>query len=260
MSRKTKKILVYLLIPLFPLFLIFLDQTLFHSFKMQFVEAGSWPLRIVLFPVNEIKKILTYHSTYNRYLLLKEEVETLKSRLIGQEEMLKENQRFKKLLEFKNTLVFSSVASNVIARDPDNWTASILIDRGKRDGIKIGMPVLSPLGVVGKISQVGTSVSKVMLLTDPNFSVAALTKGQREVGLVSGTLEPICRMKYVKLEANIKIGDEVITSKISSSFPEGLLIGRVIDIFESPTSPTLECLVEPAVSLSQVEEVLVILN
>ncbi len=260
MTRKARKLLIYSFIPLIPLVIIFLNQTVFRSLKIQMVESTSLPLRILLFPVNEMKKLITYHSTYNEYVTLREEVENLKSRLIGQEEMIRENQRYKQLLDFKHSLVYSTVAANVIGRDPDNWSSSMIIDRGRVHGLETGMPVVSPLGVVGKIAEVGSSVSKVILLVDPNFSVAAVVQRTREAGVVSGTLEPVCRMRYLDGTSNIRPGDKVISSKMSLSFPEGLLIGHVYEVYESQSSPTLECLVEPVVNLSQVEEVLVILK
>ena len=191
-------------------------------------------------------------------MALKKEVDSLKSRLIGQEEVFLENNRYKKLLGFKTELVFSSVVANVIGRDPSNWNAAFIIDKGEIQGLKQGMPVVSALGVIGKVAEVSKKTSKVILLIDPNFSVAAVIERSREGGLVSGTLQGMCRMRYLSSSANIEIGDKVVTSKLSSSFPEGLLIGEVVAIEESQNSPAIECLVEPAVGLSQIEEVIVI--
>lgn len=258
MSKINKKLLLYLLVLALLLSFFLLRQTVFQSFRMKIVETTSLPVRIILFPFNEIKKIVTYRSTFKKYTQLKEEVETLRSRLIGQEEILRENNRFRELLDFKKSLVFSSVAANVIGRDPSNWNAAIIIDRGARDGLEAGMSVITALGVVGKIAEAGSSTSKVMLLSDPGFSVAALIQRTREGGLVTGTLTGACRMHYLPIEADIDIADKVITSKLSSSFPEGLLIGEVVEVRESQSSPTVECIVEPAVSLAQIEEVLVI--
>jgi len=191
---------------------------------------------------------------------LQEEASVLRSQVLERREIIQENARLKQLFDFKRSFIFSSIAANVIGRDPTNWSSSIVIDRGKKDGLQPGMPVVNSLGVVGKVSEVGSSTSRVLLLTDPNFSVAALVQRNRENGLVAGTLTGTCRMKYLSYDANVKVGDRVITSKLSSAFPEGLLIGVVTKVEESQSSPTLECLVNPMVSLSQVEEVLVILN
>ncbi len=136
----------------------------------------------------------------------------------------------------------------------------IIIDKGENDDIKSGMPVVNASGVVGKISEVGKDTSKVILLTDPHFSVAALIQRPRENGLISGTLQGVCRMRYLDTNADLKNGDKVITSKLSSSFPEGLLIGEIMKIDEDQASPSFECFIRPAVSFSQIEEVLVILQ
>lgn len=224
------------------------------------VELTSLPVKILLFPFSEIKKILLYRSTYNKYIRLQEEVHVIRSQLSQRREIIQENARLKQLLDFKQRFIFSSVAANVIGREPTNWSSSIVIDRGKKDGLRPGMPVVNSLGVIGKVSDVGGTTSRVLLLTDPNFSVAALIQGNREHGLVSGTLKGTCRLKYLSYDADVRVGDTVMTSKLSSTFPEGLLIGVVTESEESQSSPTLECVVKPAVNLSQVEEVLVILN
>ena len=136
----------------------------------------------------------------------------------------------------------------------------MIIDKGQANGIRQGMPVVNALGVVGKIAEVGQDSSKVVLLTDPQFSVAALIQRPRESGLVSGTLQGVCRMRYIRTVAKIHIGDKVITSKLSSSFPEGLLIGEIISINNHPSKPAVEALIKPSVTFSQIEEILVILN
>ena len=156
------------------------------------------------------------------------------------------------------TLV-AAVAMNcgpLLAQD----SVTMVIDRGEEDGIRQGMPVVNAAGVVGKIAEVSRGMSKVILLTDPQFSVAALIQEPRESGVVSGTLKGVCRMKYIREDSQIHIGDKVITSKLSSSFPEGLLIGEVIAVNDNSKKPTVECLIEPSVGFSQIEEVLVILK
>jgi rod shape-determining protein MreC len=163
-------------------------------------------------------------------------------------------------LKFKRELIYSSVAAGVVGRNPSSWNEVIIINKGERDGIKPGMAVVNASGVVGKISEVTAQNAKVILLTDSNFSVSALVKRSREVGLVSGTLQGLCRMRYLSSDADIYEGDQVITSKLSSSFPGGLLVGEVVKVKFSESSPTVDCIIRPAVSLTQIEEVLVIQN
>ena len=225
---------------------------------MSLVDVSSLVLRIVLFPFEELKKALLFHVTYDRYMKLKKEAGFLQEKLIQQEELLGENKRLKALLDLKNRATYPLITVNVIGRDPSNWNAVIIIDRGEKDGISQGMAVVDTSNVVGKVLEVGRNTSKVMLLSDPSFSVAAIL--QRSRGVVSGSLQGACRMRYLSAQADIRAGDKVITSTLSSSFPEGLLIGEVISIEENQTNPTMECLVKPAASLSQLEEIFVIKN
>jgi len=258
--RANRKNLTYVCVLLVAFSLLFLGAKFFHSFQFGVVQITSIPIRLISYPVGEIKKILYYHRTFNEYKRLKEETDVLKARLVGLEEVVLENTRLEHLLKFKRQLVYSSVVANVVGRNPSYWDSTMIIDKGRANGIRQGMPVVNALGVVGKIAEAGQDSSKVILLTDPQFSVAALIQGPRESGLVSGTLQGVCRMTYIRAVAKIRIGDKVITSKLSSSFPEGLLIGKIISINDHFNKPTVESLVQPSVAFSQLEEVLVILN
>ena len=184
----------------------------------------------------------------------------LETRLMGMEEVIRENSRLERLLEFRRRLIYSSRAASVVGRDPTLWNSSMVIDKGARDGIEVGMPVVNDIGVVGKIAEVGQHKAKVILVTDPQFSVAALVKRPRESGLVTGSLNGLCRMRYLNQETEVRVTDQVMTSKLSSSFPEGLLIGEVVKVEADPRSPSTICVIKPAVALSQLEEVLVILT
>ncbi len=213
-----------------------------------------------MFPIREFKKILYYHRTFEEYKRLKNDVNFLKARMVGLEEVVRENTQLEKLLEFKRKLIYSSVAANVVGRDPSFWNSSMIIDKGAKDGIKEGLSVVNSLGVVGKVVEVAEDSSKVILLTDPQFSVAALLQRTRETGLISGTLQGICRLRFVDENANIVVGDKVITSSLSSNFPEHLIIGEVVEIIEEPNSSSVQFLVQPSVSLSQIEKVLVVIK
>jgi rod shape-determining protein MreC len=257
--RNTRTNVVYVLIFAFFFIFFFLQPQITTSLKVNLIDITSWPLHIVSAPLNEGKKIIFYHRTYNEYKKLRQRVDVLQARLIGLNEVIKENTRLETLLDFKRKLVYSSVSASVIGRDPSYWNAVVIIDKGKRDGLKKGQAVVNASGVVGKIVEAGNTRSKVVLLTDPQFSVAALLQEPRESVLVSGTLEGVCKMRYLNERSDVKLGDKVITSKLSASFPDGLLIGEVVEIDENPDH-SREYIVEPAVSLSQLEEVLVIVK
>lgn len=221
-------------------------------------------MRIISFPFWELKKILYYHYSFAQSRRLEKEAGMLRQRLTTMDEVVRQNDRLEKLLNFKQTTNFKTMAANVIARDLSNWNAAILIDKGSRSGIGVGMPVVDATGVIGKVVEVGVHRTKVILISDPSFSVPAMIKRSREVGLVSGTLTGQCRMRYLSSDADVQVGDEIISSKLSSSFPEGLLLGVVVSVEKSVStggrSPFPSCLIKPSAPLSQIEEVLVILS
>ncbi|MGE0268987.1 MAG: rod shape-determining protein MreC [Candidatus Omnitrophota bacterium] len=204
--------------------------------------------------------MLFYHRTFEEYKKKSQEVNLLKARLIGLEEVIKENTRLEKLLEFKRRLIYSSIGANVIGRDPSRWNASIIIDKGSRDGVAVGQPVVNESGVVGKIAEVSETKSKIITVIDPQFSAAIMVQRSRESGVVSGTLKGICRLKFINETADILVGDQIITSKLSSAFPDSLMIGEVIEVDKGTRNSAKECLVKPIVSFSQLEEVLIILK
>ena len=117
MFRYNRKNLVYVLIFLIPFFLFFSRTKLFVSVKFIIVDLFSGPIRIVTFPLREMKKIIYYHRTFEEYKKQKLEIDRLKVRLIGLEEVVKENTRLEKLLEFKRRLVYSASAASVVGRD-----------------------------------------------------------------------------------------------------------------------------------------------
>ena len=260
MSKKKTKFIAYFLIFIFSILLLFLRSDLFIPAKFTVVNAISLPMRILSFPFRELKKILFYHRTFDEYLRLRKEVNGLKARLVGFEEVLLENNRLEKILDLKRSLLFPSVAASVIGRDPSKWNAVMIIDKGKQDGVDLGMPVIEALGVVGKVAEVSDRRSKVILISDPSFSVAAVIQRSREVGLVSGTLQGLSRLRYLPADADVQVGDQIVSSQLSSSFPEGLLIGEVIAVDKNANSDMIDCIVQPAASLSQIEEVLVVLK
>ena len=224
------------------------------------LDKTSKPINIVQDFAFEFKKLWYYHDTWDVYVKLRNQTDLLKAKVVKLQNLYLEEDRLKEISDFRKHQTFSSIVANVIGRDPSNWNASLILDKGSAHFIKSGQPVLSPLGVVGKIIEVGKTTAKAILLSDPNFSVAAVVERTRENGLLTGTLQGICRLQYLTENADVKVGDRVITSKLSSSFPDGLIIGTIVDVQASQNTHTVECLVEPAVDLSTLEEVVIIKN
>jgi rod shape-determining protein MreC len=256
---RIKKFSPYLLVCFLAVAVFIFLPNSYSKVKSFTLNILSLPLKIVQFPLQELKKVFSYRSTYQENSRLKNQADGLRRRLINQEEIIQENERLKKLLSFKGKSGFSLIAARVIAKDPSNWDSVVIIDKGSNDGVRVNLAAITELGLAGQVIEVDRNQSKVMLINDPSFNVASLVQRTREEGIVSGTITGICRMKYLSLNSDVKSGDAVMTSGLSQEFPKGLLIGSVTEAEEDSSGLSKNCLIKPAVNLSKLEELLLII-
>ncbi|AZR73287.1 rod shape-determining protein MreC [Anoxybacter fermentans] len=223
------------------------------------------------------KIVANVHNSVNDYWILitnlkeiKEENERLTHRIQELEFKLAEynkirleNERLRKLLAFKELVPFKMVGAKVIGITPNNWIQDLIIDRGSKDGIKNKMPVITYNGaLVGQISQVTANTARVTLLTDVNFVVGGRVQREdsRAIGIIRGQADKknFAIMDQIAWDAEIKEGDLVITSGLTSNFPMGIPIGRVTRVKQENFGLIQQAEIELFMSLTPIEEVLVI--
>ena len=181
----------------------------------------------------------------------------------------KENERLKQLLEISETYSELPVmATDVIGKEPSPWYNVYLIDKGKKDGIGKNMIVLSAGGLAGRVTEVFFNYSKVVSLIDDESSVAAKCERTDDTGFVRGDeflmREGKCRMELISIEADITVGDSIVTGQLSitgqqaSVYPKGILIGTVVEISNDANGTTKTAIIKPAVSFKNLETVLVV--
>ena len=173
-------------------------------------------------------------------------------------------QQAEKLLTLQRTVPFESVPAPVIARDPSGILHSIVLGLGTDDGVKVGHVVLSDQGLVGRISEVGTNYSKVLLVTDSSSVVSALVQGSRATGIVRGQFGDSLIMDWLLQTEPVKEGDVVITAglgigeELRSLYPKGLVIGTIAQIQTAEAAAYNRAIITPAVDLRRLEHVLVV--
>jgi rod shape-determining protein MreC len=178
-----------------------------------------------------------------------------------------ENQQLRELGRFRQLNPFydfrgGQVIARVISRGPSNYQSALAIDLGSEQGITPGMPVITELGLVGRIQKVGPTTSTVLLITDPASNVQAIIKREnsRAVGVVAGQAGQLPQMQYIAQEADVSVGDEVITSGLGGNFPKNLVIGQVIEVEKEDFDMYQQATVRPTVNFNRLEFVLVITN
>ncbi len=228
--------------------------------RISALEIIKNPLQIFSLLRREVAGLIFYHYNYLENDKLNKENNLLRYKINSLSEISRENQRLGDLLSVKQQSGFKVIPAKVIGRAPDSWSSLIIIDRGTDSGIARGMPVLSYLGLIGRVMESAGSVSKIMLINDPNLAVSAMVQRSRQEGLICGTLGTNLMMRYLPEDADIKIGDTIISSGLNQTCPKGLLIGSVIEIEKEFSGLSRYAIVRPAARLSNLEEVLVVLQ
>jgi rod shape-determining protein MreC len=170
------------------------------------------------------------------------------------------NSRLRNLLNFEKTITDRILSAEVIGKDPSPWFKTVLIDKGKNDGVETGMAVVVPKGIAGQVTDVSSNYSKVLLIIDHNSAVDALVQNDRARGIIKGGSAEQCLFKYVLRKHDIEIGDIVVSSGLDGVFPKGLAVGYVSTVIKPKSGIFQEVTVTPYVDFEKLEEVLIVLN
>ena len=175
-------------------------------------------------------------------------------------ERIARQKRIAGLITFKDNRKKNSLVASVIGRDATQWSKVVVIDKGSNHGVKKHLAVVTNSGVIGQVIHVGPTSSKVLLTIDSRSAVDALFQNSRISGVVVGTGEGECKIKYVPNTAEIKVGDRVLSSGLGGIFPKGLFIGTVSQVIKKKQGLFQEITLAPSSDLSKLEEVLIFLT
>lgn len=158
---------------------------------------------------------------------------------------------------------YKKVGARVTMNDSGNWFHSFVIDKGTKDGIKVDMNVMAGKGLVGIVTEVGPNWARVRSIIDDASNVSALVLSTSDTCVVNGdlTLMQDGRIRFEMLANNgteIKEGEQVVTSHISSKYLQGILIGYISEIHVDSNNLTRSGYITPVVDFEHLREVLVI--
>jgi len=189
---------------------------------------------------------------------LKIQLDTVRMENQKLHELEKENARLKALLGFMEKKPNTMIAARVTGEDLKNWFRSIIIDKGKEQGVRVKMPVITPKGIVGQAVEVDRWHSKVMIINDTNSSIDVNIEGKNTRGLLEGTGQNILKLKYVIKNDAIEIGDKLFTSGKDGIFPKGIPVGIVMAVDRNKAGIFADVDVMPFNNYKHLDEVLVI--
>jgi len=215
--------------------------------------------RIIQSPIDNVQEFSTritqWHMLDEENRKFKQELKLLRPLGTRVVELEMENHRLRQLLEMPLEPGLRSLAARVVGDTSTAFANALLLDTGRYHGARINATVLVPEGVVGRVVQTGTHTSLVLTLLDLNSRVPSFVQRTRAKGIIAGSNGQNLSLEYISKDADIRVGDQVLTSGIAGSFPKGLPIGLVKDVKAGDTGLFQRILVQPAVDFDRVEEV-----
>lgn len=193
---------------------------------------------------------------------LRAEIDELRQQLADYEKASEQNAFYKDFLGIKeNNPDFAFADATLIARDSDDPYGSFTINKGSTSNISKYDPVITESGIVGYITDVGLTSSKVTTILSPDITLGALDNRTNDSGVITGSLslaqKGYCRFSNLSRSCSVAVGDYVISSG-EGIFPEGLMIGSVENIGVDDSDNSIYAEIKPFAQIDEIRSVMVI--
>jgi rod shape-determining protein MreC len=220
--------------------------------------------------VNSLEGVYGYIYRYDEIVAeneeLKNRVATLEDEYREYTEISAENARLKALMDFDNSNSDSNFvykSATIISWTASNFSSSFTINKGTSSGVDVDDCVITENGyLVGVVTEAGKSSSTVVSIIDTTMSIGAMLYSNSETGVIEGNFELFkqgkLKLSYINSNANVVIGDSVVTSGRGGIYPSGLVIGYVDSIGENPSGLDYYAVVSPAADFDSITHLYVI--
>ncbi len=223
-----------------------------------------YPLQYVVnLPVEAVEwvsvSLVTHNSLLEENDRLKREHLLLSSKLQRYEILESENSRLRNLLESSFRLNDRVLVAELVAVELQSFRRQIVINKGQSDGAYDGQPIVDATGIMGQIVHVAPFSSTVLLLTDPNHAlpVQVNRNGLRAIAVGTGQRDELL-LENLTNNADIRVGDLIISSGLGRRFPSGYPVGQIEKISRDPGEVFAKVVIKPSAQLSQSREVLMV--
>lgn len=210
-------------------------------------------------------QVLSTRNTVEKLLASAQRIKDLETKLAQSElevvklqQQAKDANKLRQLLDLRTHCDRRVIAAEVVSRNPDNWFEQIIVDRGKLDHIVPSSAVITGIGVVGQVTSVSDHASVIRLLTDPDEKIGVLIPRLGITGILSGHHQNPAIIDYVPINANVEIGDKVVSRGKSGTFPENHPVGTVIGVRRDNNATSTQIEVKLAENCYDLSEVLVL--
>lgn len=206
-----------------------------------------------------IKSSMTSHQQLveeNRNLRMQQLF--LQSQLSRYSALEKENEQLRELLLASRDIDGKVLNARLLAVAPDPYLSEIMINKGAKDNVYVGQPVLDSYGVMGQVTRVGPFTSSVLLINDNRSLVPVEVHRNGLRGIAAGKGHAKMQLLYVPDTADVRVGDQLLTSGLGQRYPAGYPVAEVTEIQQSPENQFALITLRPIALLHQSREVLLI--
>lgn len=236
------------------------------SWAEQFVkDTASWAQTIVSRPASYVagffENVKDLQNTYEENKELKGRLDQLAMLEADVQRLKDENEKLQTILDKKGDLSkYKPIQATVIARNPDRWEETLIINKGEKDGLEKDMAVITSGGLIGKVKNTSPLSASVQLLssTDPANRISAVIN-EKIYGTIEGydTKKKLLLLKRIPYDAEIKKGEIVSTSGLGGVFPSGLPVGVVEEVVPDEFGLNQTAYVKPGADFYDIEHVMV---
>jgi len=229
--KKDKKIYILLLVVFIIVLLLKVEINIFENFVNNiFLPIKKTVYRINTKTKNRISDLVYIKEVIDENKELRYQNYILKLEKLKWDKLDKENKRLRELLNIKEEKKMEFIFAEIIYRNAMEFYQNMIINKGKKDGIKKDMVVLNKDVLLGKIVEVNEKTSRVALITKKDFYVSVLTTDNKNLGILEGQNQRNLELKNIITDSDIKKGDKIKTSGLSNIYPKDILVGEVSDV------------------------------
>lgn len=227
------------------------DTVMLSRLRIWAADSIGPALGVVSSPIEAardgVAEVQSYFSLKSEVEALRLENQALKDWERQAHDLLAENASLRELLKMTPSPRLSFISAPVVADASSGFVRGVIALAGAQHGVSKGQAAMVGNGMVGRVQDVGKRVSRVMLLTDINSRLPVLIERTRDQAILAGNNSDRPEVNYLSRDADVKIGDRVVTSGIGGAFPAGLPVGEVADIADG------KVYVEPFADLGRLE-------
>ena len=226
-----------------------LPEQMINTVAYPFVTAANAISNGVNGFIDKLVNADTYKSQNDE---LRELVTEMYERTADYEELQNENEQLREMLGLsqKHKDFKFSEPCNIIARNANDIYGGFTINQGSSSGISLNDPVITSVGLIGRVTEIAPNYARVSTILSPQVNVGVYTMRTKTTGVLENDINTagnkLCLMSNILKDADIEPGDVIVTSGQSGLFPEGLIVGTVKEVYDDPNGLSKHALIQPA--------------